>query len=151
MTGKGARSEPGKTARSDDTVQDMLAEWKRGMLSFWVLGLLVSRSRYGLEIRKEIGEATQGQITLGVSTLYQLLRRMERKGLMESKWEPSTLGPPRAYYHLTAAGRDVVRRFSEEILNPQSPINAGLGRLTAALFQEFGRASAREEKPERPA
>jgi PadR family transcriptional regulator PadR len=129
---------------SRDPVGEMLSEWKRGMLSFWVLGLLITKSRYGLEIRREIEEGTLGRITLGVSTLYTLLRRLERKGFIKSRWENSPQGPPRAYYTLTPAGRDVVRHFSEEILNPQSPINAGLGRLTAALFAEFGRAPGRE-------
>jgi PadR family transcriptional regulator PadR len=124
-----------------DAVQGMLSEWKRGMLSFWVLGLLLRKSRYGLEIRREIEEATRGRITLGASTLYQLLRRLERQGLLKSRWAPSKQGPPRAYYRLTPAGREVVRRFAEEILNPRSPINAGLGRLTAALFEEFGSSS----------
>jgi PadR family transcriptional regulator PadR len=132
------------SARGKDTVRGMLSEWKRGMLSFWVLGLLISRPRYGLEIRKEIEETTRGRITLGVSTLYQLLRRLERRGLVKSRWEPSLSGPPRAYYKLTAAGRDVVRQFSTEILSPQSPINAGLGRLTAAIFEEFGQLPADE-------
>jgi PadR family transcriptional regulator PadR len=137
--------------RSRDAVGEMLLDWKRGMLSFWVLGLLLTRSRYGLEIRREIEEGTQGRITLGVSTLYTLLRRLERKGFIKGRWEASPHGPPRAYYKVTPAGRDVVRRFTEEILNPQSPINAGLGRLTAALFQEFGRAPAREEQLDHPA
>ncbi len=124
----------------------MLSDWKRGMLSFWVLGLLISRARYGLEIRKEIQESTQGRITLGVSTLYQLLRRLERRGLVKSRWEASPAGPPRAYYKLTSAGRDVVRQFASEILSPGSPINAGLGRLTVAIFQELQHTPSREEK-----
>ncbi|MBN1438650.1 MAG: PadR family transcriptional regulator [Anaerolineales bacterium] len=131
--------------RGRDAVGGMLSEWKRGMLSFWVLGLLLSKSRYGLEIQSEIQESTQGRITLGASTLYTLLRRLERKGFVKSRWASSPQGPPRAYYNLTPAGRGVVRRFAEEILDPQSPINAGLGRLTAALFREFGRNPGRDE------
>jgi PadR family transcriptional regulator PadR len=138
MTRGKSQATAGAGTRNRGAAQNMFSEWKRGMLSFWVLGLLLTQSRYGLEIRREIEEGTRGRITLGVSTLYQLLRRLERKGLVKSRWEPSTLGPPRAYYKITPAGREVIRQFADEILNPQSPISAGLGRLTAALFQEFG-------------
>jgi PadR family transcriptional regulator PadR len=137
---------PSESSHRKEAVHSMLSDWKRGMLSFWVLGLLISRPRYGLEIRKEIEESTQGRITLGVSTLYQLLRRLERRGFVKRRWEASPTGPPRAYYKLTPAGRDVVRHFSAEILSPQSPINAGLGRLTAAIFQELQHSPAGEEK-----
>jgi PadR family transcriptional regulator PadR len=150
MSRSAAPSPASKAARKNNAAADVLLEWKRGMLSFWVLGLLLTRPRYGLEIRREIEEGTQGRISLGVSTLYQLLRRLERRGLMRSRWKKSTQGPPRAYYRLTPAGRDVVRRFSAEILSPQSPINAGLGRLTAALFEAFGSSSSPKDPYGRP-
>ena len=136
---------PAESTHGKKAVDSMLSDWKRGMLSFWVLGLLITRPRYGLEIRKEIQESTRGRITLGVSTLYQLLRRLERRGLVKSRWEDSPAGPPRAYYKLTSAGREVVRQFASEILSPGSPINSGLGRLTVSIFQEFGGTLAGKE------
>jgi len=102
-----------------------------------VLGLLLLRPMYGLEIKKEIEGSTQGKVKLGASTLYQSLRRMEKRGLVASRWERTTQGPPRAYYEPTAAGREVVRRFMLEVLSPDSPIVAALGQLTARLFQQL--------------
>ena len=126
---------------SNDVVEGMLNEWKRGMLTFWALGLLAVRPMYGLEIRKEIESSSQGKIALGVSTIYQLLRRLEGRGLVSSRWEKSPQGPPRAYYEITPTGRQVVLRYIQEVLSPQSPIPAALGMLIQAVLSSGVRAS----------
>ena len=118
-------------------VKRMLGEWKRGMLSYWVLGLLLIRPMYGLEIKQEIESSTQGKMQLGASTIYQLLQRLEKRGLLERRWERTTRGPPRAYYEPTAAGREVVLRYITDVLSPESPIAAAIGELTARLFQRL--------------
>jgi PadR family transcriptional regulator PadR len=134
-----------KQPQIEAVIGRMLGEWKRGMLSYWVLGLLLIRPMYGLEIKKEIEGSTQGRMTLGASTIYQLLRRMEKRGLVESRWEQTTQGPPRAYYEPTAAGREVVRRYLTEVLSPKSPISAAIGQLTARLFQQIAVDDRRDE------
>ena len=127
----------GKQVQVETAAERMVGEWKRGMVAYMVLGLLLLRPMYGLEIKKEVEDGTQGKVKLGASTLYQLLRRMERQGLVTSRWERTTQGPPRAYYEPTAAGREVVRRFMLEVLSPDSPIAAALGQLTSRLFQKL--------------
>ncbi len=126
-----------KQVQVETAAERMLGEWKRGMVGYMVLGLLVLRPMYGLEIKKEVEGSTQGKVKLGASTLYQFLRRMEQRGLVVSRWERTTQGPPRAYYEPTAAGREVVRRCMLEVLAPDSPIAAALGRLTSQLFQQL--------------
>lgn len=126
---------------TNDLVESMLNEWKRGMLTFWALGLLVVRPMYGLEIRKEIESSSQGKIALGTSTIYQLLRRLEGRGMVSSRWEKSPQGPPRAYYEITPAGREVVLRYIQEVLSPHSPIPAALGKLIQAVLAPGSRPS----------
>jgi len=126
---------------TNDMVESMLNEWKRGMLTFWALGLLVVRPMYGLEIRKEIESSSQGKIVLGTSTIYQLLRRLEGRGMVSSRWEKSTQGPPRAYYEITPAGREVVLRYIQEVLSPQSPIPAAMSKLIQAVLAPGSRPS----------
>ncbi len=126
--------------RSDDVVEGMLNEWKRGMLTFWALGLLVVRPMYGLEIRKEIESSSEGKVALGVSTIYQLLRRLEGRGMVSSRWEKSPQGPPRAYYEITPSGHAVVLRFIQEVLSPHSPIPAALGKLIQAVDSSGGQS-----------
>jgi PadR family transcriptional regulator PadR len=117
------------------TIDRMLNEWKRGMFSFWALGLLLLRPMYGQEIKKEIEDSTRGKIRLGASTIYQILRRMEKQGLVTSRWQETSMGPPRAYYEPTPAGRAVIRGFTDEVLSADSPISAGLGRLMVNLMK----------------
>lgn len=119
----------------DRMVESMLEEWKRSTLTFWVLGLLLDRPMYGLEIKKEIEASTQGKMKLGASTIYQLLRRLERRGLLTCRWEPAEKGPPRAYYDLTPTGRALVFRYASEILSPDSPIASALAKLTENICQ----------------
>jgi PadR family transcriptional regulator PadR len=121
--------------RSTDPVESMLEEWKRGMLTFWALSLVSLHPMYGLEIKKEIETSSQGKMRLGVSTIYQILRRLERNGLVTSRWESTTQGPPRAYYQPTDAGRLTIQRYLAEVFSPESPLPTALGKLIAQLFQ----------------
>ena len=118
-------------------IDRMMNEWKRGMFSFWALGLLLLRPMYGLEVKREIEDSTGGKLRLGASTIYQILRRMEKRGLVKSRWQATTFGPPRAYYEPTLAGRAVIRAFMAEVLSLDSPISAGLGRLMTSLMECF--------------
>jgi DNA-binding PadR family transcriptional regulator len=130
---------PGDITQIEDVVERMLQEWKRSMLTFWTLGLLITRPMYGLEITNEIESSTQGALTVRPSTIYQMMARLVKRGLVSSYQEKSTLGPPRTYYQLTPAGREVLRRYIGEVLSPDSPIYAGLSQMTEQLFQHLGK------------
>ena len=121
----------------DQVVEGMLQEWKRSMLTFWTLGLLATRPMYGLEIKDEIETSTQGVLMVRPSTIYQMMARLSKRGLVDSYKETTTIGPTRTYYQLTPAGRQVLRRYMEEILSPDSPIYNGLSQMTARLFNNF--------------
>ncbi len=42
-------------------------------------------------------------------TVYPLLNRLKREGVLDYTWEESQSGPPRKYYHLTPKGKDVLK------------------------------------------
>ncbi len=123
--------------KTDELVDKMLEEWKRSMLTFWVLGLLLDHPMYGLQIKNEIEASTQGKMKLGASTIYQLLRRLERRGLVVSRWEQNSKGPARAYYDPTVAGQEIVYRYAAEVLSPDSPFSAALVSLTAKILNQM--------------
>lgn len=120
---------------NDRLVNHMLEEWKRSMLTFWVLGLLFQQSMYGLEIKREIESSTQGKMKLGASTIYQLLRRLESRDLVTRRWERTEHGPPRAYYKLAPAGHELIYRYAQEVLAPDSQIASALEKLTANILR----------------
>ena len=77
-----------------------------------VLKVMIDGSRYGFDIMDSAG--------LPSGTVYPILRRLDREGLLESSWEDATEAqkaqrPPRRYYAITADGErmlaDAVNRY----------------------------------------
>ncbi len=67
-----------------------------------MLALLVNEERYGYQIAQGLTGSAGLEVNEG--TIYPLLSRLQREGLVESRWRESPAGPPRKYYHLTPAG-----------------------------------------------
>ncbi|WP_229331843.1 PadR family transcriptional regulator [Streptomyces sp. UNOC14_S4] len=75
----------------------------RGVLDLCLLALVAERPRYGFEIVE--GLAERGMELVSEGSIYPLLARMEKAGLLESFRRPSESGgAPRKYYRLTGAG-----------------------------------------------
>ena len=75
----------------------------RGFLEPCLLSLLAEHADYGLSLVQRLAAAGLDEVPGG--TLYPALMRMEKRGLVAVSWRPSTSGPARKYYELTAAGR----------------------------------------------
>lgn len=82
-------------------------QWLRGVLDTCVLALLQPAESYGYELSQALEQAGFGQVQGG--TLYPVLLRLERAGLIASVWRPGETGPARKYYQLTEAGRTELR------------------------------------------
>jgi PadR family transcriptional regulator PadR len=67
-----------------------------------VLALLRHGERYGFDLAKLL-VGTHGLIA-SEGSIYPLLGRLRRNGLVETTWQESAEGPPRRYYRLTEAG-----------------------------------------------
>ncbi len=90
----------------------LITQMRRGTLEYCVLALLAERERYGFELVRTLGEV-DGMVT-SEGTVYPLLGRLRRDGLVETTWRESTSGPPRRYYHLTGVGRAALDSFVPE-------------------------------------
>jgi PadR family transcriptional regulator PadR len=90
----------------------LLAQMRRGTLQYCVLSLLAEDERYGFDLVRGLAE-TDGMVT-SEGTIYPLLSRLRRDGLVESSWQESPAGPPRRYYRLTDAGRAALEAFRLE-------------------------------------
>jgi PadR family transcriptional regulator PadR len=90
----------------------LLAQMRRGTLQYCVLSLLADEERYGFDLVRGLAER-DGMVT-SEGTIYPLLSRLRRDGLVESTWQESPSGPPRRYYHLTTAGRAALEAFRLE-------------------------------------
>jgi PadR family transcriptional regulator PadR len=90
----------------------LLTQMRRGTLQYCVLALLAEEERYGFDLVRALAEA-DGMVT-SEGTIYPLLSRLRRDGLVESTWQESPSGPPRRYYRLTEAGRAALEGFKRE-------------------------------------
>ncbi len=84
-------------------VEKWLEQLRRGGLDLAILLSVSSRARYGLEIIRFLEESTDLVVTEG--TIYPILGRLTKNGLIEAKWVADEAPHPRKYYRLTAAGR----------------------------------------------
>jgi PadR family transcriptional regulator, regulatory protein PadR len=77
-----------------------------------ILNALLFRERYGLEIMEAIATASQGSKTIGFSSLYPTLRKLEKRGFLSSRWgdetPEATTGARRRYYQITALGEQAI-------------------------------------------
>ena len=87
-----------------------------------ILSALVSAERYGLEIVDTIQRETGRELSLG--GLYTTLARMERKGLVKSRWGDSTdirRGARRRYYRVTGLGERAFATTRQTLLKALRP------------------------------
>lgn len=95
-------------------------EMKRGFLQLLVLALL-EKGTYGYAMVREIRDLGY---EVEENTLYPLLRRLEKRGLVQGKWDVSE-ERPRKFYSVSDAGREM-RRELMAIWKKQDEIIKGL-------------------------
>lgn len=77
------------------------SQMRKGVLEYAVLLLLRRQPLYASDIIRRLKEA---RLIVVEGTLYPLLMRLKKDGLLDYEWVESTQGPPRKYYRLTAEG-----------------------------------------------
>ena len=71
-----------------------------------VLAILTEGDSYGYAILKRVRELSGGELEWTDGMLYPVLHRLERSGLVESRWEKTGSERRRKYYRVTKAGRE---------------------------------------------
>lgn len=97
-----------------------LDKWRsqivRGTLEYCILLMLDNRTYYGYELLQELSRYPI--IASTESTVYPLLRRLQKENFLESSWQDSAEGlPPRKYYSLTDQGREYLNAMDKEWQN----------------------------------
>jgi DNA-binding PadR family transcriptional regulator len=86
-----------------EQIQQLRLELRRGIIVLAVLSQLET-ARYGYNLIQRLAE--QG-LEIEEGTLYPLLRRLEKQGLLASEWDTSE-ARPRKYYRISPAGQEVL-------------------------------------------
>jgi transcriptional regulator len=84
----------------------------QGTLDMLVLKALVLEPMHGWGITERIEQWSEQVLQLGQGSLYPALYRLEKRGLIRSKWRQTENNRRARYYELTAAGR---KQFAEEL------------------------------------
>jgi len=84
----------------------------KGILEGVVLEIIGRGEIYGYEIVKYLAGVNFGDTAEG--TVYALLARLEKGGLVDIAKKPSGIGPPRKFYTLNERGRDELKAFWEK-------------------------------------
>jgi PadR family transcriptional regulator PadR len=89
-------------------------DMRTGSTAVMMLRLLAEKPMYGYQIVKELQARSEGYFDLEQGTLYPALHRLERDGLVESKWEVVEDGPSRKYYYITDQGRIELEKSAKQ-------------------------------------
>ena len=101
-----------------------------------ILSLVVERPRHGYEIEQVIEERGMRDWTeIGFSSIYYLLKKLEKEGLVTGHLEEAARGPARKVYSATEAGREALVDGLLDVLSvprpTRSPLQLGLANLPA--------------------
>jgi PadR family transcriptional regulator, regulatory protein PadR len=87
------------------------AQLRKGVVELAVLAQIGRGESYGYRIVAELKQLDG--LALSESTVYPVLARLARDGLLAIRTEESPSGPNRRYYRLTTAGQSRLRRIAE--------------------------------------
>ena len=83
-------------------------EWKKGSAELLILSLLEHEARHGYDLSKLIAARSKGMLRYHAASLYPLLYRLEKRGLIDGKWVEKAGQRRRRYYRLTPTGRQAL-------------------------------------------
>jgi PadR family transcriptional regulator PadR len=95
----------------DNVLENWQVQVRKGLLELCVLNALREDRQYGYDIVKQL-RMLDG-LVIGEGTIYPILSRFRKQGLVESTIEESPDGPARKYYRLTPQGRKAVTLMNE--------------------------------------
>jgi PadR family transcriptional regulator PadR len=93
-------------------MDNKITQLRKGILELAILGALARGRHYGYSLVRTI--AGDSDIDLTEGTIYPILGRLAKEGLVQSEWVESSQGPPRKYYTLTPKGEEAFRVLDEE-------------------------------------
>ena len=94
----------------------------KGVLEGCILGLLKDEAAYGYLIVEKLKAA--GFKDIGEATVYPILTRLQKRGVLGYKKRPSDIGPPRKYYYLTDEGKLELDEFIKNYNTLKNSVDA---------------------------
>jgi PadR family transcriptional regulator PadR len=106
------------------SVEEKFSAIRKGLLEFLILKIIASDKVYVADMLSRLSET---EFKTQEGTLYPLLSKLRREGLVDYEWQESDAGPPRKYYELTAKGKSQLAELNAYWKDINATINQ-LGR-----------------------
>jgi PadR family transcriptional regulator PadR len=113
-----------------ENMENKTTQLRKGILELAILGSLSHGRRYGYSLVRSISGG--GDVELTEGTIYPILNRLSKEGLLRSEWVESSQGPPRKYYTLTPSGEETYRvldgefrKLADMVANAREAVDTG--------------------------
>jgi PadR family transcriptional regulator PadR len=101
------------TTKSDEYAEQLATQLRKGFLAYCVLRVCSDVAKYTSDIIAQLREA---DLIVVEGTIYPLLSRLQKDGLLRHDWKESEQGPPRKYYETTDYGESVAKSMKHKIM-----------------------------------
>lgn len=92
------------------TLENAEVQMRKGILELCVLRVIANGEVYASDLLLHLKNAN---LLVVEGTLYPLLNRLNKSGLVTYSWQESTGGPPRKYYRLTDNGHEFLHQLTD--------------------------------------
>lgn len=97
---------------ADHYAEALATQLRKGFLAYCVLRVCSHAPKYTSDIIKHLLAA---ELVVVEGTIYPLLSRLQKDGLLTHEWQESEQGPPRKYYRITDYGHEVMVAMESDI------------------------------------
>ena len=97
---------------AESYAEQLAIQLRKGFLAYCVLKVCSHQPKYTSDIIAELRDA---ELVVVEGTIYPLLSRLQKDGLLVHEWQESEHGPPRKYYKTTTYGDMVMGHVSDRI------------------------------------
>ena len=101
-----------KDITSEVYAEQLATQLRKGFLAYCVLKVCSHEPKYTSDIITQLRNA---ELVVVEGTIYPLLSRLQKDGLLSHEWQESEQGPPRKYYQTTPYGSEVVEHVGRNI------------------------------------
>ncbi len=101
----------------DEALMKSKTQMRRGVLEMCILSIISEEKVYPSDI---ITKLKAVELIVKEGTMYPLLSRLKKDGLLDYEWVESTQGPPRKYFKITDLGRQFLNGLManwQELIN----------------------------------
>src|SRR5690606_35688676 len=101
-----------KVESSELYAEQLATQLRKGFLAYCALKVCSGKAMYTSDIIRRLSDA---ELVVVEGTIYPLLSRLQKDGLLAHEWQESEQGPPRKYYKVTSFGTEVLVHVTKKI------------------------------------